>query len=126
MINILLVDDERAMLNSLADGLRSSGEDWNILTAENGKQGAEILDSYRVDIVVTDLRMPGMDGYELLAYVRKKRPDIPVIVMTADCMPAVEDRVFPLGASQCVKKPFHLAEMVNNIASHLTGPQDYV
>jgi CheY-like chemotaxis protein len=119
MKNILLVDDERAMLRSLADGLSCYAEDWNILTAENGKQGAEILDSHLVDIVVTDLRMPAMDGYELLLYVRKKHPDLPVIVMTADSFPDLEQQLLPLGPAQCVRKPFELSEMAENISSKL-------
>jgi CheY-like chemotaxis protein len=119
MKNILLVDDEGAMLRSLAEGLRCYAEDWNILTAENGKRGVEILDAYPVDIVVTDLRMPAMDGYELLLYIRSKNPKLPVIVMTADSLSDVEQQLLPLGPAQCVGKPFELSEMAENISSQL-------
>lgn len=119
MKNILLVDDEKQILQSLAEGLCCYVHDWNIFTAENGKQGAEIVDSHLVDVVVTDLRMPTMDGYELLLHIRKTKPDLPVIVMTADWMPDLENRLIPLGAVQCVKKPFDLAEMVTSISSQL-------
>lgn len=119
MKNILLVDDEKQILQSLAEGLCCYEHDWNILTAENGKQGAAIIDSQLVDVVVTDLRMPTMDGYELLLHIRKTKPDLPVIVMTADWIPELEDRLLPLGAVQCVKKPFDLVEMVTSISSQL-------
>ncbi len=119
MKNILLVDDEQPILESLAEGLRSYDEDWNILTAENGEQGAAILDSQPIDVVVTDLRMPAMDGYELLLHIRRTKPDLPVIVMTAESVPDMEYRLIPLGAAQCVRKPFDLNEMATNISSQL-------
>lgn len=119
MKNILLVDDEQQMRDSLAEGLCCYHHDWNIFTAENGKQGAAIVDSVLVDIVVTDLRMPTMDGYELLLHIRKRRPELPVIVMTADWIPELENKLIPLGAVQCVKKPFDLAEMVASISNQL-------
>jgi DNA-binding NtrC family response regulator len=119
MKNILLVDDEKQILHSLAEGLCCYHHDWNVLTAENGRQGATIIDSELVDVVVTDLRMPGMDGHELLRYIRKTKPDLPVIVMTADWVQELEDEILPLGAVQCMKKPFDLAEMVSSISNQL-------
>jgi DNA-binding response OmpR family regulator len=122
MKNILLVDDEKQIRESLAEGLCCFQHDWNIFTAENGKQGAAIVDSQLVDIVVTDLRMPTMDGFELLLHIRRTKPALPVIVMTADWLPELENRLIPLGAVQCVKKPFDLSEMVTSISSQL-APQ---
>jgi DNA-binding NtrC family response regulator len=119
MKNILLVDDEKQILLSLAEGLCCYEHDWNVMTAENGKQGAAIVDSQVVDVVVTDLRMPMMDGYELLLHIRKTKPDLPVIVMTADWIPELENKLVPLGAVQCMKKPFDLVEMVTSISSQL-------
>jgi CheY-like chemotaxis protein len=119
MKHILLVDDEKQILQSLAEGLCCYEHDWHVLTAENGCQGAEIVDTQLLDVVVTDMRMPQMDGYELLLYIRRTKPDLPVIIMTADWMPELESRLVPLGAVQCVKKPFDLAEMVISISNQL-------
>lgn len=119
MKNILLVDDEKQILQSLAEGLCCYAHDWNIFTASNGKEGADIIDARLVDVVVTDLRMPAMDGYDLLLHIRKTKPDLPVIVMTADWLPELENKLIPLGAVQCVKKPFDLSEMVSNISNQL-------
>ncbi len=119
MKNILLVDDEKEILQNLAEGLCCYGYDWNIYTAENGQQGAAILDTHLIDIVVTDLRMPIMDGYDLLLHIRKTKNHLPVIVMTADWIPELESRLVPFGAVQCVKKPFNLAEMVTSISAQL-------
>jgi DNA-binding NtrC family response regulator len=119
MKRILLVDDEKQILQSLAEGLCCYGFNWNVLTAENGQQAASIVDAEPIDVVVTDLRMPRMDGYELLLHIRKTKPDLPVIIMTADWVPEIESRLSPLGCVQCMKKPFDLADMVASISSQL-------
>ena len=77
-----------------------------IFTAENGKQAADIIDARFIDVVVTDIRMPTMDGYELLLYIRKTKPYLPVIVMTADWIPELESRLIPLGAVSVHEKTF--------------------
>ena len=127
MRTILLIDDERNFLKSLADALKDyigdwgkgKVEDWNIVTAENGKQGTEVLDSQQVDLVVTDLRMPLMDGFELLSYVRRKSPRIPVIVMTASDCADLDDRLAAMGAAWCLRKPFKISDMAMTIAGQL-------
>lgn len=116
---ILLVDDHKGFLRTLSEELKEYREDWNILTAENGKQGAELIDSQSIDLVVTDLRMPVMDGYELVTYIREKRPNMPIIVMTADYNQVVEKRLHLFGIEQCMMKPFIFSEMVRAISSRL-------
>jgi CheY-like chemotaxis protein len=116
---ILLVDDHKVFLNTLSEELREYRADWSILTAENGRQGAELIDSQVIDLVVTDLKMPVMDGYELLAYIREKRPNMPIIVMTADYTHAIEKRLHSLGVEQCVSKPFIFSEIARTISSRL-------
>jgi CheY-like chemotaxis protein len=114
--NILLVDDDQRFLEALAEALREHGDQWNILAAGNGKQGAEIIASRSVDLVVTDLRMPAMDGYDLLAFIKKKKPDTPVVVMTADDSREVEQRLLSHGITQCLIKPVNYSEVVRAIA----------
>jgi len=80
---VLIVDDETPFILSLTTGLKRYSSEYNILTAENGKIAVEILESTPLDLVVTDLRMPEMDGFELLAYMSTNFPSIPVIVMSA-------------------------------------------
>ncbi len=119
MRTILLVDDERYFLKNLADALKDYVEDCAIVTAENGKQGVEIIEAQTVDIIVTDLRMPVMDGFEFLAYVRQKAPRIPVIVMTANGCADLEERLGPSGAARCLRKPFKISEMASTISRQL-------
>jgi DNA-binding response OmpR family regulator len=120
MKNILLIDDDLGLLKTLGEEL-SSYEVWNILTAENGKQGADIIASHPIDLVVTDLSMPVMDGYELLALLREKWPTTPVIVMTADDSRAAGQRLRSLGVEQCISKPYQLSELVRVISGRIHG-----
>lgn len=80
---VLLVDDETPFILSLTTGLDNYRSKYNILTAKNGKHAVRILESSSVDLVVTDLRMPEMDGFELLAHMSAHFPSIPAIVMSA-------------------------------------------
>ncbi len=118
MKNILLIDDDLSLLKTLGEEL-SSYEAWNILTAENGKQGADIIATYPVDLVVTDLNMPEMDGYELLALIREKWPTMPVIVMTADDSNEAGQRLRSLGIEHFISKPYRLSELVCAISGRL-------
>ncbi len=80
MKNILIVDDEMPVQLTISQGLGIYTKDLNVLTAENGKKAVEVMESFKVDLVVTDLNMSEMDGFELLSYIRKSYPNIPVIV----------------------------------------------
>ncbi|MCK5313063.1 MAG: response regulator [Desulfobacteraceae bacterium] len=77
---ILFVDDEKSVLNSLKRLLRK--EDYKILTATSGKEGLDILNSNEIQVVISDQRMPEMDGTEFLAEVKKEYPDIIRIILS--------------------------------------------
>ena len=124
MKNVLIIDDDELILSVLAQGLKSCTKEWNVLTAENGREALKILDSVSVDLIVTDLNMPEMDGYELLTYTRRNRPDIQVVVMTADYSPEVEKRLLPLGVSRCFEKPFSFKELAEWILGKETGNEE--
>jgi len=109
MTTILLVDDEKAFVLSLADGLQAYFQNINVLTAENGKKALELLDTREIDMVITDLKMPVMDGFELIENVNRHLPAIPVVVMTAFNDAAAGLRLMNMGISQMIDKPldFH-------------------
>ncbi len=102
--NILLVDDEHRFLAQLAIHLRDCSNNFCILTAENGQKALKVLESAPVNLVVTDLKMPVMDGFELLLHMKEKYPNVPVIVMSAFLYPEVETRLRELGASGSIEK----------------------
>ncbi|MBF0495989.1 MAG: sigma-54-dependent Fis family transcriptional regulator [Deltaproteobacteria bacterium] len=83
METILVVDDEKNYLINL-EALLSEESDYEILTAESGVQALQVLKEHEVDLVITDLKMPGMDGLQLLEEAKKMMPGLPVIVLTAD------------------------------------------
>lgn len=83
MKKILIVDDEPAVLFALSEALADRRRGVKVATATNGSEAVALLESEKVDLVVTDLRMPEMDGFELMAWLRRSFPHLPVIVMTA-------------------------------------------
>lgn len=110
MTKILIADDDRNFLLSVADGLRDYSKEFEILIAENGKDAVHRLQEHAVDLLVTDLKMPEMDGLELLAHMVSYYPNIPVIVMTAFATRELEDCVANMGAFKFLEKPldFHV------------------
>ncbi len=121
MKSVLIVDDEKSFLLSLQAGLQQYDQSFSTLTAGNGKEAAEILRRSKVDLVVTDLKMPEMDGFELLALMTKNHPDIPAMVMTAHSTPAMKDKVEGLGSFLVQEKPVDFKDLARNIVSSLSS-----
>jgi len=119
MTNILIVDDEKGLLLSLSDGLKSYSDIFNVLIAFNGKEAVTILNSTKIDLVVTDLKMPEMDGFQLLAYLTRHFPDIPTIVITAFGTPDMETKLLTMGATQYLEKPLDFDVLADNILRHI-------
>jgi CheY-like chemotaxis protein/predicted regulator of Ras-like GTPase activity (Roadblock/LC7/MglB family) len=119
--NILLVDDEKPFLLSLVDAFKKHSGELHLLTAFNGDDAIKALESTSIDLVVTDLKMPMMDGFELLAAMSIEYPDIPVIVMTAFGTPEIEERIRNSGAVQYIEKPLDFRELSEKISSSLAA-----
>lgn len=111
---ILVVDDERNITDILATILKSRG--YSVGTADNGKDAIEILKKESYDLVISDIRMPKMDGLTLLKEINKLKKDIITILLTgfATIDTAVES--MKLGAFDYVVKPFDVTEIINVIA----------
>ncbi len=77
---ILIIDDEKNIREGLASNFEL--EDYNVKTAENGEEGLKLLSNGDIDCVITDLRMPGISGEEVLRRVTSETPGIPVIILT--------------------------------------------
>ncbi len=108
---VLIVDDESLFLRTVADGFAGHADRVNVLTAPNGRAAMEILASCEVDLVVTDLKMPEMDGFELIAHMSRACPDVPVIVMTAFGTPEIEERLQRTGVAQHLDKPLDFPQL---------------
>lgn len=81
--NILIVDDDDAFRQALAEGISLMEGGVTVYTAENGEQAVAVIRNIAVDLVITDLRMPAMDGAELALWLAEDRPSLPIIVMSA-------------------------------------------
>lgn len=119
MKNVLLVDDEELFIESLQSALEIYSSEFRILSAANGKDAIAILDSVDIDLMVTDLRMPVMDGFTLLAHMSNHFPSIPTIVLSAYVTPEAREKLWSHSPLQFIKKPVDLQELVGAIREGL-------
>lgn len=109
---VLLVDDEERILNFLITKLKSVG--YDVLTAKNGKEALEQAQGQEPDMIVLDVLMPNMDGFETLKQLRTFS-SVPVIMLSAKGADADRIRGFALGADDYLPKPFNPDELVARI-----------
>lgn len=115
MKNVLIVDDEKTLLLTMKAGFEAFKEQFSVLTAENGKKAVALLESTPVDLVVTDLKMPEMDGFELLVHINEHYPNTPAIVMTAFGTPQIETQLKKSGMLRLLEKPVDFDELTQAI-----------
>ncbi len=120
MNTILMVDDENPFLLSLKDGLTAQNDQLNILLANDGRQALDIIRENDIDLLVTDLKLPVMDGFQLLAQVSKSNPYLPVIVMTAFGTPEIEEKLSGINALHYLEKPLDFDVLAHTIETALT------
>ncbi|HET9929717.1 MAG TPA: sigma-54 dependent transcriptional regulator, partial [Polyangiaceae bacterium] len=101
---VLVVDDDAAVRQVLAALLTQAG--FEVLRAGSGDEALRVLERQPVDVIVSDVRMPGLDGMALLARVRREWPEIPVILLTAHASVTLAVEAMKAGAHDFVEKPF--------------------
>lgn len=116
MMNILIVDDEKEIVDLIDLYLRNS--DYKILKAYNGEDGLKILETQKVDLLIVDLMMPGIDGYELIRKVREKNT-IPIIIISAKYENYDKVLGLDMGADDYVTKPFEPLELIARVNAQL-------
>nr|YP_009237844.1 TctD-like protein [Gracilariopsis lemaneiformis]YP_009294753.1 hypothetical protein Gch_154 [Gracilariopsis chorda]AJO68394.1 tctD transcriptional regulator [Gracilariopsis lemaneiformis]AML79931.1 TctD-like protein [Gracilariopsis lemaneiformis]AOM67013.1 hypothetical protein Gch_154 [Gracilariopsis chorda]UAD88929.1 hypothetical protein [Gracilariopsis chorda] len=109
---ILIIDDDMYLLNSIASYLRS--EDFQVDIAKNGYSGLQKISSYQPNLIITDIMMPHLDGYDLIKKIRTNKTlhKIPIILLTAKGM--TNDRIlgYNLGCNAYLTKPFYPQELI--------------
>ncbi|MBI3195036.1 MAG: response regulator [Ignavibacteriae bacterium] len=111
--NVLVVDDEEALRTVLSGELVNEG--YNVGTAADGDEAIAIIKQQPFDIVLLDIKMPKVDGFEVLKFIKKDYPDIKVIMLTAfaDLKNAIESK--KLGAEDFISKPYDLVDLLTTI-----------
>jgi DNA-binding NtrC family response regulator len=109
MSNLLIVDDEQSYRQLLS--LVFQGDGHEIRTASNGREALRMLEESPADIIISDVKMPDMDGIEMLRAVRETQPDLGVVLMTAFASVETAREAFKLGADDFIQKPFDVEEL---------------
>ncbi len=113
--NVLIVEDDPAFLRLLEKELEGYADFFSVITAEDGRAALQTLSGTDISLVICDLRMPGMDGFELIGRIIKQFPDIPVMAMTAHDRPKTRDVVLKTGAVDYITKPIDSAGLSGRI-----------
>ena len=112
-IKILLIEDEKKIADTLSKGLKEM--DYHVETAYDGKIGMRIFDSGDFNLIITDINLPGINGYDLCKDIRSRNQHIPIIMLTA--LSATDDKIegFDAGADDYLVKPFEFKELLARI-----------
>ncbi len=104
---VLLVDDSQTMRTILGQALNLSGIQINKIDAEDGEKALEIFKSNpSIDLIITDINMPKMDGIQLIEEIRKISQTIPILVLTTETKETLKQKAMYMGASGWIVKPF--------------------
>jgi len=108
-VRILLIEDDVAIVRVLERGLRAHG--YQVVSAENGEDGALLASDEDVELVLLDISLPGRDGHQVLASIRSRRPGLPILMLTARDDLESKVRALRSGADDYLTKPFAFEEL---------------
>jgi two-component system copper resistance phosphate regulon response regulator CusR len=110
---ILIVEDERKIADTLKFGLEEKG--YHVDVAYDGTIGHRVFKSYKFNLIILDINLPGINGFELCKLIRKENPNIPIIMVTS--LPTLDDKVegYDSGADDYIVKPFEFKELLLKI-----------
>jgi DNA-binding response OmpR family regulator len=118
-VKILVIDDDPQILSLISHTLRRAG--YEVITAQDGAEGLRKVKETHPQLVVLDISLPGLDGYQICRHLRREQEtiDLPVIMVTAMGRPTDQRRGFDAGADDYLPKPFALSELVTRVQSLL-------
>jgi DNA-binding NtrC family response regulator len=119
-MRILLVDDEQNLLMTLAANLELEG--FEVHTADNGPRALEIFAQHAFDLVLSDIRMPDMNGVDLFRRLRAMKPELPVVLMTAFALEGLVQEAIWEGAFTVLPKPFDIDGVVAALTRAVHSP----
>ena len=119
-ILVLVIDDEPEILMLAEMRLKANG--YDVVSVLNGSKAIETIDQMRPDLILLDLLMPGMDGFEVCENIKNndKTKDIPIIIVTAASgTPDISERCYAAGADGIIAKPYNAQELIDKIKKQL-------
>jgi DNA-binding response OmpR family regulator len=119
IVNVLIsiIEDDKGLAEFLEEGLSSEG--WQVVMSHDGKSGLVSAINEDVALIILDLGLPGLEGDEVLKEIRMKRPNVPVIVLTARDAVSERVRLLDLGADDYLVKPFAFSELLARARARL-------
>ena len=103
MFNVLIVEDDKKLNNLIRTTLVKNG--YNVYTAENGNEGIDVFDNNYVDLVVSDIMMPGLDGYGFARAIRERNVNIPILFVSAKDKYEDKQQGFQIGIDDPPESP---------------------
>lgn len=119
---VLLIEDDESLRRGLADNLSAQG--WEVKAVGDGDSGLEAALEWKVDVILLDIMLPGVNGYEICRSLRLEKIETPVVMLTARGQTEDVVRGLELGADDYVVKPFALAELLARVKRLLKGRGD--
>ncbi len=117
MFNILVVEDDKNLKKLIVTYLRKNN--YNTFEASDGNEALDLIDKQYIDLVISDIMMPKMDGYELLSELRSAKYDLPIMLITAKNDISDKKKGFILGADDYMVKPIEMEEMILRVEALL-------
>ncbi|WP_151688750.1 response regulator, partial [Acinetobacter nosocomialis] len=118
-VNVLLVEDDRVLREALADTLDLGGFAYKAV--DSAEQALKVVHEEPFNLVISDVNMPGMDGHQLLAQLRRQQPQLPVLLMTAHAAGERAVEAIRQGAVDYLVKPFEPKALLNLVQRHAAG-----
>lgn len=117
MVNILVVEDDKNLQKLMIAVLKQQG--YHVLSARDGTEALNILDSFHIDLIISDIMMPNMDGYTLTEALRKANYTLPILMVTAKETFEDKKKGFLVGTDDYMVKPIDMDEMVLRVSALL-------
>ena len=118
---VVFVDDERNVLNGFRRMLADQSEVWEMIFLDSADQALDETETREVDVIVSDIRMPGTDGFELLKHLKasERTRDVPVVIVTGNHEEDLKRRALDLGATDLLSKPINTEDLIARVQSAL-------
>lgn len=117
MLKILVIDDDVNLNNLIAKVLTKNG--YEVFQAANASEAYDVLDEQYIDLIITDIMMPGMDGYDFTESLREEKIEIPILIITAKQEFQDKAKGFKVGADDYLVKPINLEELLLRVGAIL-------